>query len=275
VGRVRFDAGGPLLLYIFAAVAAVGFILERLVPARPQPILRRGLVTDGLYVVVNVILRIAFTGSIAMVIEDASRSLLPDWAIAVLRDDPLWVQAIAVVVVLDFFFYWMHRAKHRYDWWWRLHETHHSSRDLDWFSSVRFHPLEKILDRAIYLAPLLFLGVSDQALLILAGLDAAVATISHANVRLRIGPLIYLFVGPEMHRLHHARASTAQRCNFGNNLSIFDWLFGTAVLREVLPEEFGLDDEGYPEGNMVRQFFYAFRPFPAEPRVDSNATIPA
>jgi len=53
--------------------------------------------------------------------------------------------------------------------------------------------------------------------------------------------------------------SRAQRCNFGNNLSIFDWLFGTAVLPDTLPEAFGLDDEAYPEGNIVRQFFYAFR----------------
>ena len=254
-----------MLLYIFAAIAAVAFVLERLMPARSQPILRRGLATDALYMVVNVALRIAFTGSIALAIEDTGRGLLPAGAIAVLRDDPLWLQAIAVIVVLDFFFYWMHRAKHRYDWWWRLHETHHSSRDLDWFSSVRFHPIEKILDRGIYLAPLLFLGVSDEALLILAGLDAVVATIAHANVRLRIGPLIYVFVGPEMHRLHHARASTAQRCNFGNNLSIFDWLFGTAVVPDALPDEFGIDDEAYPEGNILRQFFYAFRPFPVQP----------
>jgi sterol desaturase/sphingolipid hydroxylase (fatty acid hydroxylase superfamily) len=78
-----------------------------------------------------------------------------------------------------------------------------------------------------------------------------------------------------MHRLHHARASTTQRCNFGNNLSIFEWLFAAAVLRDALPEEFGLDDEAYPEGNIVRQFFYAFRPFPAERSVNSNAPIPA
>jgi hypothetical protein len=97
-------------------------------PARPQPILRRGLATDALYMVVNIGLRVAFTGSIALAIEEIGRGLLPAGAIAVLRDDLLWLQAIAVIVVLDFF-YWMHRAKHRYDWWWRLHETHHSSCD--------------------------------------------------------------------------------------------------------------------------------------------------
>jgi hypothetical protein len=69
--------------------------------------------------------------------------------------------------------------------------------------------------------------------------------------------------------------SRAQRCNFGNNLSIFDWLFGTAVLPDTLPEAFGLEDEAYPEGNIVRQFFYAFRPFPAERSLDSNASMPA
>jgi lathosterol oxidase len=160
----------------------------------------------------------------------------------------------------------MHRAKHRFDWWWRLHETHHSSRELDWFSSVRFHPLEKILDRTIYLAPLLVLGVSDEALLLLAALDAGIASFSHANVSFRLGPLIYVFVGPEMHRWHHSRHPEAQRRNFSNNLSIFDWIFGTAWVPAEAPTEFGTDEADFPEGNIVKQFFYAFRPFaPAQP----------
>lgn len=142
-------SSNEVLFYIFAVIAALAFTLERVVPARPQPILRRGFVTDGLYVAVNIALRILFTGSIALAIEAAALRLMPESAIAVLRDDPLWLQAVVVIVVIDFFFYWMHRAKHRWDWWWRLHETHHSSRDLDWLSSVRFHPLEKILDRTI------------------------------------------------------------------------------------------------------------------------------
>ena len=256
-----------MVILIFAAVGALAFIAERLAPARPsQPIFRRGFLTDGFYVVVHVALRFAFTGTVAVAVEAAGRRWLPTNMVAVLRDKPLWLQAVVVILVLDIFFYWMHRAKHRWDWWWRLHETHHSSRDLDWFSSVRFHPLEKILDRTIYAAPLLFLGVQPEALVILAAVDSTVASFSHANVRFGIGPLIYFFVGPEMHRWHHARALEAQGCNFGNNLSIFDWIFGTAYLPDRRPEEFGLNDDAYPEGNIARQFTYAFRPFPvAEP----------
>ena len=185
----------------------------------------------------------------------------PSWVpLGVLTEYPIWIQTIAVVVVLDFFFYWMHRAKHRWNWWWRLHETHHSSVELDWFSSVRFHPVEKVTDRLIYLFPLAFLGVDLEALFYLSLIDAGVASFIHMNVNVRIGPLIYLMVGPEMHRWHHSTGADGQGSNFGNNLSIFDWIFGTAKLRDEFPTEFGCGDRSYPEGNILKQTAFAFRP---------------
>ena len=112
--------------------------------------------------------------------------------------------------------------------------------------------------------PLTFLGTSEEALFILALVDAGVATFSHANTRLRLGPLNYLVVGPEMHRWHHAANDTDSRTNFGNNLSIFDWIFGTGRLHDgAQPTSLGCGDPQYPEGNLLRQFAYAFRPFPA------------
>ena len=263
------------MLAAYAVIASLAILAEFLMPARKQPFFRRGLFTDGLYVVINIGLRIVFTNTIAVAFTRIATDVFPDWVpVATLSDQPLWLQAIAVILVLDFFFYWMHRAKHRWDWWWRLHETHHSSQDLNWFSSVRFHPLEKILDRCIYLFPLLFLGVSEEALLILAIVDAGIASFSHANVRLRLGPLIYVFVGPEMHRWHHESSREGQESNFGNNLSIFDWIFGTARLRTAEPEEFGIADPAYPEGNLLKQFVYAFRPFEQpEERTGTSVSI--
>lgn len=246
-------------IFAMAAMAA-----EFLWPAQKQPFFRRGLFTDSLYVVINIGIRVVFTNTIAVAVTRIGATRLPDWVpVATLTDQPIWLQTIAVVVVLDFFFYWMHRAKHRWDWWYRLHETHHSSQDLNWFSSVRFHPLEKILDRIIYLFPLMVLGVDEEALLSLALVDAGIATFSHANIRLHLGPLAYLIVGPEMHRWHHARVG-GQSSNFGNNLSIFDWIFGTARLRPELPDETGIEERSFPEGNILKQFMFAFRPFPEE-----------
>ena len=38
--------------------------------------------------------------------------------------------------------------------------------------------------------------------MIWSGVDVFFGILNHANVRIRLGPLIYVFVGPEMHRWH-------------------------------------------------------------------------
>jgi sterol desaturase/sphingolipid hydroxylase (fatty acid hydroxylase superfamily) len=81
----------------------------------------------------------------------------------------------------------------------------------------------------------------------------------HANVRWRLGPLIYVLMGPEMHRWHHSRDRERRQHNFGNNFSIFDWLFGTGYVSREMPTTFGVDDAGYPVESLPAQFWYAFR----------------
>lgn len=254
-----------MMLAIFASIAALFVAAERLAPARDQPVFRRGFAADLAYVPVHFLMRVVINGTVAVALAEVGRRVLPPWTVATLADRPVWLQALVLLVVLDLFFYVMHRLKHRWGWWWRLHETHHSSVDLDWLASARFHPLEKILDRTVYLLPLTAIGPSDQAVLVWAAVDAFFGMLIHANVRWRIGPLIYVFVGPEMHRWHHAMDQTRRECNFGNNFSIFDWIFGTAYLPREEPARFGVDDPAYPVGNLVAQFFYAFRPASASP----------
>lgn len=248
------------MLVLFACLASVFLVAERFRPARAQRLLRRGFFTDVLYVPIHFFMRVIINGTVAVFLVGWARETLPPRTIALLADSPLWAQVLTLLLVLDFFFYVIHRLKHRWRWWWRLHETHHSSQDLDWLSTVRFHPLEKALDRVIYLLPLLALGVSDEALLIWAGVDAFWGMLIHSNLNVRMGPLIYVFNGPEMHWWHHARDARYQQRNFGNNFSLFDWLFGTAYLRPDVPQDFGIEDRAYPEGNLWRQFWYAFRP---------------
>lgn len=248
------------MLVLFAGLAAVFVVAERLRPARTQALLRRGFLADVLYVPIHFFMRVIINGTVAVLLARWARETLPAGTTAVLADSPLWVQALVLLLVLDFFFYVIHRLKHHWSWWWRLHETHHSSMELDWLSTVRFHPLEKALDRVIYLLPLLVLGPSDEAVLVWAGVDVFSGMLIHSNLRIRLGPLIYFFNGPEMHQLHHSRDPRFQQHNFGNNFSLFDWLFGTARLESAVPASFGIDDPQYPEDNIWRQFWYAFRP---------------
>jgi sterol desaturase/sphingolipid hydroxylase (fatty acid hydroxylase superfamily) len=256
------------VLAIFAGLAAFFFLAERISPLhREQRVLRRGFYVDVWYVGIHYFMRVFINGTLAVMVAGLGRQYLPEQLVGMLRSHPTWVQALVVLMVLDFIFYVTHRAKHRWEWWWRLHETHHSAPELDWFASVRFHPLEKVLDRTIYLLPLLVIGPSDAAVLIWSAVDVFFGMFGHANVSWRIGPLIYVFVGPEMHRWHHALDRERHHCNFGNNFSIFDWIFGTAYLSEERPASYGVDDPNYPTENLLKQWIYAFRPFPPPPLV--------
>jgi sterol desaturase/sphingolipid hydroxylase (fatty acid hydroxylase superfamily) len=206
-------------------------------------------------------MRIIVNGTLVILISRIGHRILPRFMFNVLTDKPIWVQALTTLFVLDFIFYVTHRLKHRWRWWWRLHETHHSSAEMDFLSSVRFHPLEKLLDRLLYLFPLFFLGISETAVFIWSGVDVFLGMLNHSNLNWRIGPLIYIFVGPEMHRWHHVKDPRMRECNYGNNFSIFDWIFGTAYLSYEKPRHYGVEDRNYPQDNIVKQFFYAFRPF--------------
>lgn len=246
------------MLLVFGAIAGFFFVGERLFPRRAQLVLRPGLVADACYVPVHYLLRVAISFVAAGALAEGADHLVPGRR-PLLEGLPLWQQAIVVLVVLDFFFYVMHRLKHAWPWWWRLHETHHSSTQLDFLASARFHPLEKILDRLIFLLPLTVLGPSDGALLVWSSVDVFLGMLNHANVRWRLGPLAYVLVTPDLHRRHHARDAIAGDCNFGNNFSIFDWLFGTAQLVPEDPPAFGVEARDYPQTNLLAQLRFAFR----------------
>jgi sterol desaturase/sphingolipid hydroxylase (fatty acid hydroxylase superfamily) len=250
-----------MMLAIFGAVALVFFVAERLIPRRAQPMVRRGIVADVLYVPIHYGLRVAVSFLLADAVTELARRWLPGGR-GLVSGLPIVAQAVMVLVVLDFLFYVMHRLKHRFHWLWRLHETHHSSPELDFLASVRFHPLEKLLDRFVYLLPLALFGAHPTALVIWSAVDVFFGMMNHSNARVRLGPLSYVLVGPELHLRHHSSDPAHRDSNFGNNLSVFDWMFGTANVTGDEPQEFGLAEDRavYPHENIVRQWVFAFRP---------------
>ncbi len=253
----------PHMLLIFAGLAGLFFVLERLIPWRPQRIFRTGIVADVVYAPLHIALRILINMVVASALALVGRSAGVQSIFGFNERLPVWAQALTLIFVLDFAFYVTHRLKHRWRWWWRLHETHHSSKDLDYLSAARFHPLEKILDRTLFLLPLTLLNPATGALLIWSSWDALMGMLIHSNANIRLGPLIYIFVGPEMHRWHHSRDRKLSDCNFGNSLSIFDWIFGTAYVSYERDADFGVQDEQYPQNNLWKQFWYAFRQEPS------------
>ena len=49
----------------------------------------------------------------------------------------------------------------------------------------------------------------------------------HANVKTNLGPLKYILVSPQYHRLHHSIMPEHFDVNYGERLAIWVFLFGT------------------------------------------------
>lgn len=154
----------------------------------------------------------------------------------------LWAQLALALVFGEFFMYWIHRLTHEYDWLWRFHALHHSAPRLYFLNAVRFHPVDLALSNFAPMIPLLVVG-ADGRLIALFGLVSAVhGLFQHANLVLRLGPLNWIFSMAELHRWHHSRNLEESNTNFGQNLIVWDIVFGTRFLpkdREP-PEDIGI-----------------------------------
>jgi len=162
---------------------------------------------------------------------------------------PVVAQAVLMVAAADFLRYWLHRAFHKHEIMWRFHAVHHSPHRLYWLNVGRFHPIEKAMQYAVDTLPFALLGVSVEVLAAYFVFYAINGFFQHSNCDVRLGPLNYIVSGPELHRWHHSEFAQESDTNFGNNLIIWDVLFGTRFLpadRRV--GRLGLVNRSYPTG---------------------------
>ena len=218
-----------LRLSVFLGALVLFSGLEALFPARDRalPRARRWLTNlcmSGLGSLVGMVMAPILAVSVAAWASANSWGLLN-----VLQLDP-WIEGAVAVVLLDLAIWAQHVASHRVPLLWRLHKVHHTDRDLDATSGVRFHPLEigfSLLWKALVI---LALGPSVVAVLVFEIVLNGTAIFSHSNLALprpldRV--LRALIVTPAMHRVHHSVIERETNSNYGFNLSVWDRLFGT------------------------------------------------
>ncbi|CAD6871804.1 sterol desaturase family protein [Methylomonas fluvii] len=143
---------------------------------------------------------------------------------------PLWLSITLSLLLLDLAIYAQHIAAHRWRWFWRLHQVHHSDMDFDTTTAVRFHPLEIMLSMLYKVALVLLLGVDPLAVIAFEVILNGCALFNHGNVGLPPAlerGLRYLIVTPDMHRIHHSAFQPETDSNYGFSLSCWDRLFKT------------------------------------------------
>jgi sterol desaturase/sphingolipid hydroxylase (fatty acid hydroxylase superfamily) len=142
--------------------------------------------------------------------------------------------------------YWVHRAQHRFSWWWALHSLHHSQRWVTVWSDDRNHVLDDLLVTLVLVIFSQVVGVQPDDYVMILTVGRLIESWSHANVDMGFGRIgEKLIVGPRFHRLHHALASPVERHihdhNFAPVFPIWDILFGTAIF-DFKRRPMGVDD---------------------------------
>lgn len=130
--------------------------------------------------------------------------------------------------ILDFFYYWFHRALHSSEFLWQTHLLHHTDENMNVFTAQRGHILEGLIAPLFITFPMAVLfKVPAVEIAILSLLPQAYHFVSHANIRLGYGPLWWLIISPDYHRIHHSIEPRHRDKNFTNWFPIWDILFGT------------------------------------------------
>jgi sterol desaturase/sphingolipid hydroxylase (fatty acid hydroxylase superfamily) len=132
------------------------------------------------------------------------------------------------VLVFDFFYYWHHRLQHTIPALWAQHKLHHTEESLCCLTNLRHHWLEdgiRVFTITIPMACLVTLTPVQGAWV--AVLISHWSMFFHANLRLPLGPLTPVLVGPQTHRIHHSREPKHADKNFAAFFPLWDILFGT------------------------------------------------
>lgn len=238
LGGVFLPAEALVRFAIFAAALAALLAAEAIWPARRRNFPRRiRWPTNLLLTAANTaLLRLAFpllAVGTALWAEAAGFGLF-HWT-----GTPPWAAFAASLVVLDVIIYGQHVAMHRFAVLWRLHRVHHTDRDVDVTTAIRFHPGEIALSMGIKMGFVALLGAPAASVVVFEAILNGVAMFNHANLKLPAGlehMLRWIVVTPEMHRIHHSLVRAETDTNYGFNLSLWDRLFGTYRARAAKPD---------------------------------------
>lgn len=151
---------------------------------------------------------------------------------------PVWAEAGAGLVLMDYTFYVWHVLLHRVPLLWRFHVVHHVDLDLDTSTALRFHFGELLASAPWRAAQVLVIGLTPFTFAMWQVWFALCVMFHHSNLRLPIyweRRVNRILVTPRMHGVHHSNRPEETNSNWSSGLTIWDSLHGTLQLS--VPQE--------------------------------------
>ncbi|CAN7604365.1 sterol desaturase family protein [Rhizobium sp. LjRoot258] len=230
---LAFHTEAPLLwfnlVYLTVVAAIAGF--ERLIPYEQDWLKHDGetfndvahtLLTKG-GVQIAAAIGASAPMAVATVVQPALTSPTAIWP----HQWPLVLQVVLGLIIAEFGLYVAHRAAHEILSLWRFHALHHSVERLWVVNTGRFHVVDSLFKIALSQIPLYLLGAPLPVFLWISAVTAFIGLLTHCNMDVRTGPLDLVFSTPRLHRWHHSKVLAEGNTNYGENLVLWDQLFGT------------------------------------------------
>ncbi len=213
----------------FLGLFALFALTEYFTPRRKLTMLKSNRWFTNIIIVIldGLVVRILFPAAAVGVALWASAR---GWGLFNLIDAPLWIAVLVSIVVLDFAVWWSHLLSHKIPILWRIHRMHHSDRDFDVTTAIRFHPIEIVVSMVWKVLWVIALGAPAVGVIMFEILLNGLALFNHSNTKLplKLDAIIRtLIVTPDMHRVHHSTIVRETDSNYGFNLSIWDRIFST------------------------------------------------
>ena len=152
---------------------------------------------------------------------------------------------IVSFLLLDFFGGWLvHITEHKIPLLWRFHVVHHADNNVDVTTGLRHHPVESVLRGLFFFIGIFISGAPMYAVMIFQTILVLSTAFTHANIRLPAAidkVLSFIFVSPNMHKVHHHWKQPFTDSNYGAVLSIWDRVLGTFKKLDPAEIHYGLD----------------------------------
>lgn len=238
--RMAFLVGGMLLFWILEG--AIPLLRLRFRKTR----LRHAAINFGLTIIHLIIHTL-----LAIVIIKIS-----DWCAANRFGVVYWsgtgvlATVLLTILIVDFFGGWLvHIVEHKFKLLWRFHVIHHADTNVDVTTGLRHHPVESVLRGIFFFMGIAVTGAPMFAVMIYQTVLVFFTAFEHANISLPKWldrAISYIFISPNMHKVHHHWKQPYTDSNYGAIFSIWDRLLGTYKHLEPQQLRYGIDKD-YPE----------------------------
>jgi sterol desaturase/sphingolipid hydroxylase (fatty acid hydroxylase superfamily) len=209
----------------------IGLVVEAAASRRRVPAQSAGV--NLIVLVIHAAASVAITSTVTIAaINVALRLPRPTWlptpSTGTWSADLAWT--MAMLVFLDFLYYWMHRAQHAWPILWAQHAVHHSDEHYNVTTAWRMHWTEPLLETVFMVLPTAYVFVQAPRLAVAISIASdALTAFVHLNVPWRCRWLQWFINTPPYHRTHHSICSVHVDRNYAAKFPVWDRLFRTYV----------------------------------------------